>query len=336
MTRAAHPRPLIHVLSLGGTIAMAGREREGVAPVITADALVASAPGVQDVADVDAEQFLQLPGASLSIEHVQQLARHITQLLADGATGVVVTQGTDTIDETAFLLDILVDADEPVVVTGAMRHPALPGADGPANILGAILVAADPAARGHGTLVVMNDEIHAARFVAKRHTARPSAFASPLAGPIGWIAEGRSQFLLGVSDRCVLPGALDADPAPVALLTVSLGDDARMAGTLPGLGYRGAVVEAFGGGHVPDRAVPALATLAGAMPVVLASRTGAGPVLHRTYGFPGSEMDLLERGMINAGVLDGPKARLLLAVGLGMGLDRAELGSALRSYGSTT
>ena len=114
----------------------------------------------------------------------------------DGRAGVVVTQGTDTLEETAFQLDLMLDVRQPVVVTGALRNPALPGADGAANLLAAIRVAADPAATGLGVVVVMNDEVHAARLVSKTHTHKPSAFASPAAGPLGWIAEDRVRIVL--------------------------------------------------------------------------------------------------------------------------------------------
>ena len=149
----------------------------------------------------------------------------------------MVTQGTDSLEEVALALDLLWRHDEPLVVTGAMRNPMLAGADGPANVLAAALVAAAPASRRRGALVVLNDEIHAARWVRKTHSTSPAAFVSAPAGPVG---------------------------------------------------------------------------LAAAKPVVLASRTGAGPVLDATYTFPGSETDLLSHDLVSAGMLDPLKARLLL------------------------
>ena len=119
----------------------------------------------------------------------------------DGAHGVVVTQGTDTMEETAFLVDCLWDDDAPFVFTGAMRNPTLPGADGPANLTAAIRTAAVDAARGRGAMVVFNDEIHAARFVRKTHSTSPAAFRSPDAGPIGHVVEGVPRFLTDVSRR---------------------------------------------------------------------------------------------------------------------------------------
>lgn len=118
------------------------------------------------------------------------MATEITRLFEEGSDGIVITQGTDTIEETAFVLDLLVDAETPIVVTGAMRNPSLPGADGPANLLASVQVASSFAARGLGTLVVFNDEVHAARFVRKTHTQNPATFRSSPVGPIGWISEG--------------------------------------------------------------------------------------------------------------------------------------------------
>lgn len=327
------PRPRVHVLSLGGTIAMTGGPHEGVAPTLTADALVAAVPGIDQLAQVTAEQFRQLPGASLTVSDIQQLARRIAALAGAGCEGIVVTQGTDTIEETAFLLDLLVSVDIPVVVTGAMRNPTMPGADGPANLLGAVLTATESAAQGAGVLVVMNDEIHAARFVTKRHTTSPAAFVSPLAGPVGWIMEGKAHLVARVAPRRPIKGGVDAQVPPVALVTLALGDDARLTDQLEPLGYRGVVVQALGGGHAPAAAVDRLASLAGVMPVVLAPRTGAGAVLAHTYRFRGSEQDLLDRGLLHAGWLDGPKARILLGLGLGAGLDLVGLADVFGYYG---
>src|SRR5690606_25563238 len=157
----------ITVLALGGTIAMTQSDQGGVVPTLTGEALVAAVPGLADVAEIDASSFRQLPGAHLQYEDLEALAKAIQMACASGSQGVVVTQGTDTIEETAFALDCLLQLDAPVVVTGAMRNPTVPGADGPANLLAAVQVAASHEARGLGCLVAMNDEIHAARFVRK-------------------------------------------------------------------------------------------------------------------------------------------------------------------------
>lgn len=311
-------RPRLLVLSLGGTITMLPQAEGGIAPRLGAAELVASVPDLAEVAAIEAESPARLPSPSLTPAHLVAVAARIGQGFAAGADGAVVIQGTDTIEESAFLLDLLVDGDRPVVVTGAMRGADAPGADGPANLLAAARVAASAAARGLGTLAVLNYDIHAARFVQKSHTTLPSAFASPMVGPIGAVAEGVPRILARVPRMPVLPAAA-GPPAPVALIRWAMGDDGRMLGALPGLGYAGAVIEGMGAGHVPAEAAEAVGALAARMPVVLASRSVAGPVFTQTYGYPGGEIDLIRRGAIPAGLLSGLKARLLLGLALRAG-----------------
>jgi L-asparaginase len=309
-------RAEVLVVSLGGTIAMTP-QAGGAVPTLTADDLVAGVPGLGETADIRAESFRQLPGAHLSLADVVALAAAIETALATDTAGVVVTQGTDTLEEVAFALDLLVGSDKPVVVTGAMRAAHLAGADGPANLLAAAQVAAAPQARGLGTLVVLNGDIHAARLVVKAHTQSPAAFVSPSGGVLGWVAEGSPRLLLRPAGRPQLEFPAGLVPARVALATATLGDDGGLIGAAAAQGYDGLVVEALGGGHMPAAALEAIDAALAAMPVVLASRTQAGEVLAATYGFDGSERDLLERGALSAGWLNGRKARLLLALLLG-------------------
>ena len=229
---------------------------------------------------------------------------------------------------------MLWDREEAVAFTGAMRHPDLPGADGPANLLAASVVASSPLARGLGCLVVFNDEVHLPLFVHKSHTSNPATFRSAQTGPIGWISEGRLRIAMRpvVRHHIAIRGVLDAVP-PVALVKMTLGDDGRLLTAIESLGYRGLVVEATGGGHVPRATAEMLGALTQKMPVVLASRTGAGEVLHNTYGFVGSETDLLKRGLIHAGILDGLKARLLLILLLIAGADNRTIVEAFAAVG---
>ncbi len=325
-------QPRIDVLSLGGTIAMSGPATTGVVPTLTGADLVAAVPQLAEVAAVEASSFRLVPGAHLTIDDIVALAAEIDRRLAAGAAGVVVSQGTDTIEEVAFALDLLVAGDGPVVVTGAMRNPTLPGADGPANLLASVQVAASGVTRGLGAVVVLNDEIHAARFVQKTHTQSPAAFRSPLAGPLGWVAEGEPRLVARPLRRHHVAVAPDSVDRPVAIYTAALGDDARLLGMVGQIGYAGLVVEAMGGGHLPAVIVEPLARLAASIPVVLASRTGRGEVLRHTYGFPGSERDLRSRGLLGAGCLDGPKARILLSLLLRSGADREEIARRFEGY----
>ncbi|MDQ2754966.1 MAG: asparaginase [Actinomycetota bacterium] len=321
------------VFSLGGTIASSDPDGggRGVTPRLGARELVEAVPQLLEVADVEAVSFRQVASGDLTLQDLVALAAAITQRFEAGVDGVVVTQGTDTIEETSFALDLLVRDHRPVVVTGAMRNPTVAGPDGPANLLAAVQVAGAAEAAGLGTLVVVNDEIHAARFVRKTHTASPGAFRSPTAGPLGWVVEGRPRIALRAPTLQGTPSAVGRVPA-IALLKSSLGDDSRLIERVEDLGYAGLVLEGFGGGHVPAHVVPALQQLAARMPVVLASRTGGGELLEVTYGFPGSERDLLSRGLISAGFLDGLKARILLSLLLGAGAGRDAVRAAFAQF----
>ena len=313
--------PRIALFSLGGTIASthAGTDDAGVAPRLAASELVAAVPELVRVAQIEASQFRQVFGGGLTLDDVVALASEISARFASGFDAAVVTQGTDTIEEVSFALGLLVAEPNPVVVTGAMRNPTLAGADGPANLLAAVQVAASPAARGLGCVVAFNDEIHASWFVRKTHTASPAAFRSPTTGPIGWVVEGRPRIAVRPVPQVHVPTAADGPVPPVALLKVGIGDDIRLLEKICEVGYAGLVVEGFGGGHVPPAFAPVLGDIARQIPVVLTSRTGAGEVLQTTYGFAGSERDVLSRGIIAAGFLDGLKARVLLSLLLASG-----------------
>src|SRR5688500_7915773 len=184
----------VAVVGLGGTIAMTATPGGGVVPALSAEQLVAAVPGLAEIGvDVEVVDFRRVPGASLTFDDLSALADEVRDRCAAGFDGIVVTQGTDTIEETSYYLDLRHAVPQPVVVTGAMRNPTLAGADGPGNLLAAILTAADPTARGLGCLVVFADGIHAARRVRKTHTTSTSTFRSPDGGPLGYLVEGRPQ-----------------------------------------------------------------------------------------------------------------------------------------------
>ena len=324
------------MISLGGTIAMTASAGGGVTPALTADELLAAVPGLAET-DVTVEtiDFRRLPGASLGFEDLTAVAALIRDRTASGVDGVVVVQGTDTIEETAYLLDLYHTGSQPVVVTGAMRNPTMAGADGPANLLAAVQTAASSAARDLGCLVVLADEIHAARRVRKTHSTAGSTFQSPNGGPLGYVVEGQARLLNGLSFRTAVPSPTGDRMPRVPLVVVALGDDGVVFDCLDDR-VDGVVIAGFGAGHLPQHLVPAVQELARRQPVVLASRTGAGSVLANTYGFPGSERDLLGKGLIAAGFLDPYKARILLRTLLAAGADHKMIAAAFAVAGGYT
>ncbi|MDE3064502.1 MAG: asparaginase [Acidobacteriota bacterium] len=324
--------PRVTVLSLGGTIASTSDSGSPVQPRLSADELLAAVPGLVERARLEARDVGRMPSGDMTMDDIASIAADIRDAFAEGVAGVVVTQGTDTLEEVAFALDLLL-ARGPVVVTGAMRPPGHIGADGRANLLAAVTVASSSRAKELGVVVVMNDQVHGARFVRKTHTSGVDAFTSPGAGALGEVAEGHFVLRLAAPPPSGWLARLSAPFPPVALLTLTLGEDSRLIDEVGSLGYGGVVIEALGGGHVPGRVVDSLGDLSAALPVVLASRTGAGSVLRSTYGFPGSETDLISRGLIPAGSLDGPKARVLLSVLLATGADAEGIRRAFAEFG---
>lgn len=325
----------IEVISLGGTIAMpqSGEPtRPGVAPTLTGNDLLGAIPSLSASGiEVNVTQFRQLAGSSLNLSDMAELSMLVEKTIADGASGVVIAQGTDTIEETAFFLDLLHSSTAPVVVTGAMRNPTIVGADGPANLLAAIQVAASSLATGLGCLVVMNDEVHAARYVQKTHANSTAAFNSPDSGPVGRIVENRLILNASPLGRISLGLEPPIDSViRVRLYLASLGDDAaELDHVTPSTS--GLVLAGFGGGHVHPSAVARIERAAKRMPVILTSRTGSGMALTSTYGFPGSESDLLSRGLISGGSLNPLKARILLYLMLSAGATRSAISTAFES-----
>jgi L-asparaginase len=314
----------VTVLSAGGTIAMTGPRAR---PALDVDELVAAIPALGEVDDLRTRSVVELPGAHLSTEDALALARAALAEAADGR-GVVITHGTDTLEETAMLCDVLHGGGPPIVLTGAIRPSGNPGADGPANLLDAVAAASAPQTDGLGAIVCFGGELHAARAVRKVSSASPAAFDSPATGPVGSVAEGRVRIAARPwrPAPLALPARLDGR---VPIVPTFLGDDGGglLAAVRDGAGA--IVFVALGAGHVAPAVLRALREAAAAVPVAVTLRPERGLLLRETYGFEGAEGDVRCSGALAAGSLSAPAARMVLLAGLGGGASRAALEAAL-------
>lgn len=258
--------------------------------------------------------------SELLLSDLVSLAKVVERSPAEGFTAVVITHGTDTLEETAYALSIMVTRRIPIVLTGAMRRPFDAGSDGPANLAAALRVSLSPHAAAIGPLVAFADEVHLASRVSKVHTSRTSAFDSPGYGPVAIVHEGNvlwNATPIG-HDYLGLPEEL---PHRVEIIYGAVGMDGTLVESAVRSGADAIVIAGLGGGHVPPGMVAPIArAIDGGVPVVMSTRCASGPVLTSTYAGSGSETDLLSRGVISAGELPPVKARIRLLVGLGLGM----------------
>ena len=319
---AARP---VRLLAAGGTISMQG---EHAVPRLDAEALIADIPQLERYAALAAENVLTLPGPQISLAQAHELARRAGEVAA-GGEGVVITTGTDTLEELAMLCAMTHGTEAPIVFTGANRTASAPGADGPANLLDAVAVAASPDTAGIGAAAVFGGEIHAATTVRKVDSTGPAAFASPVAGPLGKVIDGK----VWLHSRPLRPAALSvgALKGRVPILTAVLGEDGELL-RAAAAGADGIVIDAFGAGHVTPPMLAALREVIDRIPVVITVRPQRGAMLHATYGFEGSERDLRATPAVCAPFLSAPAARIALLCCLSAGLDRDGIAAALAPF----
>lgn len=266
--------------------------------------------------ELEFTEFSSVPGSHFTPAQGLELARQVENLLDDETIdGVVITHGADTLEETAYLLDLSVGAEKPVVVTGAAHAPAAPGYDGLSNLAGAIRVAAAVEARELGTLVVFGGRIFAAAEAQKIHSQATDAFAAPAAGPLGWIEAERVWLRHRPLQRIHIPCTHIEER--VDLIALGQGSDDRLLRHAIADKVAGVVIEAFGGGRVPPWWLPAIQeAVAQRIAVVIVSRT-AGGALYDDYGYVGAYHDLERLGVLFAHHLSAPKARIKLMLALG-------------------
>lgn len=305
----------ISVLTTGGTIAMrAAAGTAGAVPALRGTDFANSLP--EGMAELGFTEFANLPSAHLTIPQLWDLSRRVASLTAqDNVDGVIVTHGTDTMEESAYLCEITIQTEKPVVFTGAMRTASDVGYEGQANLAAAVRVASSDQARGLGTLIVMNDQIFSAQDVTKTHTTGLDTFRSPEWGPLGSVDYDGLVIARAPSQRVFIPATgLEPD---VHLLKLTVGMGTELIDFLVDAGARGIVIECLGGGRVPPWWLPSIQTaISRRIAIVVTSRVGTGRTVDR-YGYPGAHADLERLGCWFAYGLNGQKARIKAMVALG-------------------
>lgn len=315
----------ILILHTGGTISMSEDATGKIKP--NAQNPLAELPlDSQGQIQLVTEEIFNLPSPHITPAHMLRLSQRLRQAATEGFDGAVVTHGTDTLEETALFLDLTLTSTMPVVVTGAMRSSNEIGSDGLYNFRTAIMVASANASVGKGVVVVMNDEIHSARYVTKTHTTNVATFRTPTFGPIGIVSEGHVNYMQTINPQPHLP--IEKVITEVYLIKAYAGMTGTLFQALNQPTTRGIVIEALGAGNLPPQTLAALQALVHQnIPLVLVSRCFNG-IAEPVYDYQGGGVNLAQMGIIFCRGLNGPKARIKLLVGLSAGLQ----GSALKKY----
>lgn len=306
------------IITTGGTIAMRYNPiQKGLCPAVTGSELIEAVPELAEVIPVEVIEFSNIPSPHMTPRLMFELAHKVDEVAnRSDVAGIVITHGTDTLEETAYMLDLVVKTNKPVCLTAAMRNSAESSPDGPKNILCAVKAAASPKTFGAGVLVIMNEEIHAALEVTKTHSTNTKAFASPFWGPIGYVDSDKVIMRRkSLAIQKIQPAQIVDD---VHLIKVVAGMDDFFFRCLVERKVKGIVVEGLGRGNVTP-AVKSGIKLArdNNIPVVVATRVYAGRVLD-IYGYDGGVGSLLDYGIIMAGEITGQKARIKLMAALGI------------------
>ncbi len=328
-------RPRVRLVATGGTISNRNEGR------LTAEELVASVPGLDRYARVDFEQFANVASSSLTLDQWLQLARRINDIFSKDAelAGVVVTSGTDTLEETAYFLHLTVRHDRPVVVTGAMRNPSMVGYEGPANLLAAFRTAADPASRGRGVLVVLNDEINSARDVTKTDALRLQTFQTRVFGALGTVDGDRVAYSRNVTQRHTAKSEFDVSSIEalprVDVVMTYQGAPGDLIKAAVENGARGIVIASAGAGATSGTQNEGIQyAVSKKVFVVTSTRTGSGRIAPRRGGGPpGISVDDAARAFrIGANDHAPLKARILLMLALTKTQEPAEIQRIFLEY----
>lgn len=331
----AADKPHIVIVATGGTIAGAGASAGNTASYeagkVGVDALIAAVPEMSKVASVTGEQVFKINSDDFTDDKLVTLGKRVSALLKqDDVDGVVITHGTDTLEETSFFLNLVVKSDKPVVVVAAMRPSTAISADGPLNLLDAVTVAASPEARGKGVLVTMNDTIQSGRDVTKRVNVVPSAFQDQW-GPLGMVVEGKSYWFRAPVKRHGTSSEFDIDRIDsLPLVTIAYGSGnmiPQVFDAMVAAGAKGIVTAGVGNGSIPTYLVDKLKAIRGqGVQIVRSSRVGDGIVLRNA-----EEKDD-ENDWVVANDLNPQKARILAALALAKGASSADLQRMFYEY----
>ena len=320
----------------GGTISMrVDTALGGNVPSLDGAGIIAATPGLDEIAEIEVVDLGRTPASHFTFGQLFGIAVAIRTAQADPAIdGVVVIQGTDVLEETAFFWDLILEDPTPVVVTGAMRSASDPGYDGPANLRDAVTVAASDRFRGQGVVTCLAGTVHAADDVTKTHASALDTFQSLNDGPVGRVADGRVEVLRRRHGRRRVAAASAAERVRLVIAHVAM--DGAVIDALDAIGVDGLVVEATGAGNTaPGLLEAARRIMDRGAPVVLATRCPAGAA-GTGYAFPGGGATWVRAGAFLPGHLTGPKARVALALGLGAGLDRPALAALLAGESGAT
>ncbi|HJU56346.1 MAG TPA: type II asparaginase [Pyrinomonadaceae bacterium] len=312
-------KPNVVILATGGTIAGAaasGTQAGYTSGAVTIDAMLAAVPGVKDLANVKGEQVSNVGSQDMSFDIMLALAKRINELAArDDVDGIVVTHGTDTMEETAFFLNLVVKSDKPVVMVGSMRPSTAVSADGPLNLYNAVGVAVDPKAGGRGVLVVMNDWIHAAHSLTKTSTTAVQTFMSPLRGVVGVASYGKNDFYNSPAWKHTTASEFDVASATklprVDIIFACADMDPGLIDASAASGAKGIVIAGVGNGNMNKASLEAAArAVKKGVVVVRSSRVATGAVGRNV------EVNDDELGFIASDELNPQKARILLSLAL--------------------
>lgn len=300
----------------GGTISMKIDKRISAAiPAMSSEEIMGMVTNIDKLAEVETIPFARIPGPHMSPEKMMTLRKTVMETLErEDICGVIITHGTDTLEETAYLLDLTIDSEKPIVVLGSMRNASELGYDGPSNLSAAICTAVSDEARNKGVLVVLNNEVNAAREVMKSHTLTLDTFKSLAFGPLGIVDNDDVIFYRGMKKQSHI--ITDTIETRVELIKCYAGMDDKYINYCISEGIKGIVIEAMGRGNVPPTMVGGIQkALDNNIPVVVVSRCPMGRVLD-TYGYEGGGKMLSNAGVIFGGDLTGQKAKIKLMLAL--------------------